>query len=566
VTVRRRRKLFSTSSLGFRLGSTLVMALLPLGILSVVQTQASRQQVNAATLDGIGGASLAAAQSQTDLIRKAQTTAAVLARDLSGGLPADDDCVALMQRVQQGLPEATVMAYIPMSGRMSCASTGQTFDFGDNPLFARMISKPEPVLVYNPHGPVSGVAVIGAAHPVFDAGGQQQGVVSVSIPNRAVTPDEYSDDYAQWRPQIIVAFSGDGTQLVTSDDGREVQSLLPLGMTLDIAARLAGEPFFVETDDGPQRIVSVVGVAQDLFVLAVWQRTDGGFWASSPLAPYLLPALTWAAALIAAALASGRLVVRHVRGLSRSMMAYSLTRSRVAVPDIAEAPTEIQKLHAVYDELIRALEHDEAELENLLVDKEKLLREVHHRSGNSLQIIASVMRMYRRETRDPDLRGVLDGLINRVIALSSTHTSLYGLDGRRDVPMDEVLGGVVRRLKEIHGIALGTARKEFAPIRLPVETAVPLALALAETVGCHFGAGSGLDRRIAVSLSEAGDDIRLAVEGPVVPEFLPETTTGLAALPRRMLTQFAGQLRGRVTVRIDGDRSHVDLLFPRASF
>ena len=64
----------------------------------------------------------------------------------------------------------------------------------------------------------------------------------------------------------------------------------------------------------------------------------------------------------------------------------------------------------------------------------------------------------------------------------------------------------------------------------------------------------------------AREVVSRSVEGPVVPEFLPETTTGLAALPRRMLTQFAGQLRGRVTVRIDGDRSHVDLLFPRASF
>ena len=173
------------------------------------------------------------------------------------------------------------------------------------------------------------------------------------------------------------------------------------------------------------------------------------------------------------------------------------------------------------------------------------------------------MRMYRRESGDPALRGVLDGLINRVIALSSTHTSLYGLDGRRDVPMDEVLNAVIRRLKEIHGIALGSARKNFQPIPLPAQTAIPLALALAETVSCHFAARQGMERGIDVALEEIGPEIRLTVEGPDVPEFRPETTHGLASLPRRMLVQFAAQLGGRVMTGIRGDRSIIELNFPR---
>ncbi|MEZ5756322.1 MAG: histidine kinase dimerization/phosphoacceptor domain -containing protein [Paracoccaceae bacterium] len=556
-------KLPSTSSLGFRLGSTLVLALLPLGVLSVVQTQVTRAQFHQSTLEGIGGASLAAAQPQIDLIRASQTTAKVLAQGLSIGIPEDAECIARMQAVAAAMPEASLIAYIPMSGRMTCASTGEPYDFSGNAAFEAMLARPDPHLVFNPRGPVSGGAVIGAMHPVLDPAGRQVGVVSVSIPNRAVAPGPYGDDYVQWAPRAIVALAGDGTELARSDDAVDPAALLPPGMGLAGAARLAGRPTFARGADGVERIVSVVRVAEDLFLLAIWEQGEGGSWAASALAPYLLPALTWAAALIAAALASGRLVVRHVRALSRAMMAYSEGRQRVTIPDIAEAPTEIQKLHAVYEKLIRDLEQDEAELQNLLVDRERLLREVHHRSGNSLQIIASVMRMYRREASDPALRAVLDGLIYRVIALSSTHTSLYGLDSRRDVAMDAVLGGVVRRLKEIHGIAVGTARYRLDPVRLPPETAVPLALAVAETVGCHFAAQSGMDRGIEVSLSEEGQEIRLSIEGPAVPEFLAETTRGMAALPKRMLMHFAGQLRGRVTTRTEGDRSIVDLVFPR---
>jgi hypothetical protein len=557
----------TTSTLGFRLGMTLVLALLPLGVLSVVQTQVAREQLLKSTIDGIEGASLAVVQPQIDLIRKGQTTVQVLARSLSTELPDDAACIARMQAVAADIPQASFLAFIPVSGAMTCSSDGKRFDFSDNALFDQMVAQAGPAMVFNPHGPVSGVAVIGISHPVLDAAGAQIGVVAVSIPSEAVKPDVFVESSAQWEPVRIVAFAKDGTQLAVSDGPESLATLLPVGMTLHLAAQLAGSPVFVTSEDGQERVISVTNVAEGFFLMTIWQRDSVTSWASDRMAPYLLPAMTWAAALIAAAIASGRMVVRHVRSLSRAMMAYSETRARVAVPDIVEAPTEIQNLHLVYDKLILALERDEAELQNLLVDKEKLLREVHHRSGNSLQIIASVMRMYRRETRDPALASVLDGLINRVIALSSTHTSLYGLDGVRDVPMDEVLGGVIRRLKEIHGIPIGSARKQFDPINLPVEMAVPLALALAETLGCHFGAGRRVvDRGIDVSLTEAGDDVRLVVRGPVVPEFLPETTSGVAALPRRMLMQFAGQLRGRVTTRIDGDHSVVELVFPRITF
>ena len=154
------------------------------------------------------------------------------------------------------------------------------------------------------------------------------------------------------------------------------------------------------------------------------------------------------------------------------MTNYVSTKQRLRIPDLNGAPDEIQRLHAAYEGLIRTIEHEEAELQNLVIDKDVLLREINHRSGNSLQIIASIMRMYRREASDPKLRAVLDGLINRVIALSSTHTSLYALSGQRDVAIDVVLSNVVKRLKEIHGVALGVASKRLQPIRIDRKSVV----------------------------------------------------------------------------------------------
>ncbi len=49
--------------------------------------------------------------------------------------------------------------------------------------------------------------------------------------------------------------------------------------------------------------------------------------------------------------------------------------------------------------------HDEAEMEDVVHQKEVLLREVHHRVKNNLQLIASIMNMQMRRATSPEVRG-----------------------------------------------------------------------------------------------------------------------------------------------------------------
>ncbi|MDQ2067818.1 histidine kinase dimerization/phosphoacceptor domain -containing protein [Xinfangfangia sp. CPCC 101601] len=546
------------------LGSTLVMALLPLGILSMVQTWVSLGQVDQAILHGIDGASQAGVSKQIELIQDAQSAARTISYIFSVGMPLDiQSCNSRMKAVVDEMPQATLVTMITTEGEIECASSDEFDKIAAEPALLDLPQKPDLSLTYIPQGPISGKPVIMVGVPVIDAQGRQMGAVALMLIQQAITPAAYQSDYGLWQAVLTATYTSEGVLLAADRPVEEIPALLPANLQLNALGGSVGEPYYSYGTDGQRRIVSITRVADDVNLLAIWEQEHGASAWASRVIPYLLPALTWAAALIAAYIASQRLVVRHVRALARAMTAYMSHRKRETVPGIADSPAEIQRLHGVYAELIAAIEQDEAELENLLVDKDRLLREVHHRSGNSLQIIASVLRMYRRESGDPALRGVLDGLINRVIALSSTHTSLYGLEGRQDVPMDAVLNAVIHRLKEIHGIPIGSARKQFQPITLPAQAAIPLALALAETVSCFFGAKDQMKGGVDVALDVQGQDIRLYVEGPNVPEFQPETTHGLASLPRRMLTQFAGQLRGRVVTRIADNRSMVELTFPR---
>jgi two-component sensor histidine kinase len=531
-------------------------------VLSIVQARNAQAELDLSILDSVEGAAMQAAQAQIDLIRTAQISARTFAASLSHALEEGAPCVARARSVAATIPEASLVAYIPLSGLMTCASTGAVHDFAGNPLFQEMTAAPAPSMVYNPRGPVSDMAVVGVGHPVFDQVGRQTGIVAISLPYFALTPEDFAQDISLWRPEFLATMTRDGQILIASDPDRALASVLPAGVTEASLPDRAGTATFQAGRGGP-RILSVTEVAQDLFLISLWQRGTAGIlhpahWA----APYLLPGLTWIAALAAAAFASSRLVVRHVRALSRSMGDYLQTRARMIVPDVTDAPAEIQRLHSAYEQLVRTIEQEEAELQNLIVDKDTLLREVNHRSGNSLQIIASVMRMYRREAREPGLQAVLDGLINRVIALSSTHTSLYDLSGQRDVPLDEVVFGVVRRLKEIHRIAIGTTIRDLQPLRTDAQTAVQVAMLAAEAVGAFFTAPGLAPDEVSITLAGGEGRIRLQVTGPDVPEFRPEATSGIVSLPRRMLQQFALQLGGTLAVRPEGGRTAILLDFP----
>ncbi len=546
-----------------RLGSTIILALMPLGVLSVVQTRDALHQVDTTTLKGVGGSALQAMRVQIEVIKEAQVSARILASVIGRPSAGGPSCVQQVSSVKREIPQSTVVAFVPTSGLVTCASTGKVYDLSENPEFVEMMKLPLPSLIYDAHGQISNEAIVGVRHPVFDDDGTFMGFVVISLAYSALSPGNYVDSVAMWNPVYFASFTGDGKVLVSSQPDLPPEEAIPGDQAISDLVASADTAYFVEDDDS-RSILSVVTVARNLFLVSVWQPDSTSFWTDVAV-PYLMPVLTWVAALAAAAFASNRLVVRHVRALSRSMTDYVSSRQRMQIPDMEGAPDEIQRLHAAYEGMIRTIEQEEAELQNLVVDKDVLIREVSHRSGNSLQIIASIMRMYRREAADQKLRSVLDGLINRVIALSSTHTSLYTLSGQRDVSVDVILSNVIKRLKEIHGVALAVASKRLQPVQIDAEVAVPLALALAEAIGCYFSRGGLGTDEVLVTLSETDGTIHLSVEGPEVAELRPQADQGLVSLPQRMLKQFAAQLSGTVSIRLEEGRASVNLVFPRRS-
>ena len=150
----------------------------------------------------------------------------------------------------------------------------------------------------------------------------------------------------------------------------------------------------------------------------------------------------------------------------------------------------------------------------LLEEKEWLMREIHHRVKNNLQIIASLLSAQSEFLLDRTaLRAMADSQ-HRVKAMSLIHQKLYNSQNLSTVDMAEYIGDLVYYLRESHDLQRKVIfNLEIAKIRLDVSKAVPIGLILNEAITNAFKYAfvDEDDARISIRLTAVENLITLEV-------------------------------------------------------
>jgi two-component sensor histidine kinase len=258
----------------------------------------------------------------------------------------------------------------------------------------------------------------------------------------------------------------------------------------------------------------------------------------------------WLASLVAAWLAVERLVTRNVRKLSKSIKSFASGNRIVGDVEVGQAPVEIRDMAEAYVTMTETIMRDEAELDNTIHQKEVLLREVHHRVKNNLQLIASIMNMQVRRVQSTEARRMLSDLRDRVMSLATIHRELFETAGRADIHSDELLTSIVRQVTSA-GLAPGRhvdTTTSFEDIRMTPDQAVPLGLLVAEALTSAMKHGkdmTGKGVRIKVDIRRSGKDkATLEVASSCdKPDNMTDPHTGLGT---QLIAAFAMQLGGTV--------------------
>jgi PAS domain S-box-containing protein len=213
--------------------------------------------------------------------------------------------------------------------------------------------------------------------------------------------------------------------------------------------------------------------------------------------------------------------------------------------DIHEQKTEQDRLEAEVQIRTEALRRS-------LLERETLLKEVHHRVKNNLQVISSLLRMQAELLSDRRAAAALKDGERRVLAMSLIHEWLY-----RDQHMDSVNFGQYAQtlVTEIFRATGARSRNiahrlEMADVRLTVDRAIPCGLILNELVTnvIKYAYAPGSSGDVVIRLQEQPSGvIRLVVADSGVglpPDFDLQGTKSLGLQIVSILTrQIAGDLR-----------------------
>jgi two-component sensor histidine kinase len=140
--------------------------------------------------------------------------------------------------------------------------------------------------------------------------------------------------------------------------------------------------------------------------------------------------------------------------------------------------------------LVEAKEAAEAEVraardrfEALAAEREMLLREVNHRVGNSLQLIASMLQIQAGSAAAEDIRSALLGAVTRVLAVAQVHKRLYTSEDVKSVSLDQYLEVLVEDLQRSTASAdVSELTLSTDPVVLDPDRAVAVGVIVTELV------------------------------------------------------------------------------------
>ena len=194
----------------------------------------------------------------------------------------------------------------------------------------------------------------------------------------------------------------------------------------------------------------------------------------------------------------------------------------------------------------------EEALNRSLREKDTLLREVHHRVKNNLQIVSSLLSMQSDSMEEGSARTALLETVFRVRSMSYVHQQLYGTDGLDIVD----LGAYTKTLAtSLQGSLDVTARLTFslAKVEVSIDRAMPCGLVLNELLTNALKHGRSADGScdIDIGLSvdgSGGFSLTVKDRGPGLPTHAPHSSS----LGMQLIRTLTRQIRGRLVVESDG--------------
>ncbi|WP_157937729.1 sensor histidine kinase [Oceaniglobus roseus] len=543
---------------------------MPIGIIAVLQTYRVIDEANQSIESALLGETLNAAAAERRIITRTLGIAESLALFMPELLDSPEGCSAHMQDVTESSDNIVWAGFIDNTGTAVCASSGTGTDLSQRPSFLSFKENPRQVVTISPQTAITKRTAILVVQPVFE-NGRPIGYISLTVPHTAIALESVSEQ--KLSPLDILTFDAVGNPLTSEAGLQSVASRIPASRSLKALTVSKGVVFRDRDSTGHPRIYTAVPLVSDqIFALALWPASEGVVGPARLLSAVAFPIIMWLTSLTVAFVAVHRLVIRHIRTLRRDIRAFTASRRIRTTAPSDEVPAELREVMDAFSQMTDQILRDEADQENLLHEKDVLLKEVHHRVKNNLQLIASITNMQIRKSKHPESKFMLKRLQDRVMGLATVHRSLYQANVFSEVRADELISDISRQLA--NSSVIPGERIEFSletqPVLLYPDQAVPLSLLVTEAVTNAFKyigrPPSGLPW-VTVSLLGSGPgEIVLSVRNSIGTPLLEVPEETVSGLGSQLIGAFVMQLGGTSEIGEAGDAFEVKVTFQPADF
>lgn len=385
---------------------------------------------------------------------------------------------------------------------------------------------------YNPNGALTKMPILAALEPVRAPDGRRIGFISASVSVRALEAKLASNTALEGARAAIVDYTGEAIAK-TSDNARA--HLPPLPTPAQVRRHFGDAPRFVNVRGGSAVVAPLQ--APDIYFVMSW-APDQPVWRSwSAVAiSVAAPVLIWLFAIGAGWFAIEVYVTRPLSNLESAARAYARGEELPETPALLAAPEEIRALRRTLAAMAKTLRGREQRLVDALAEERALLREVHHRVKNNLQMVASLLNIQARGARDENEARGLARAHDRVQLLSLVHRSIYGSGAVHALSLDELTAEIARTLLQSRGLQAQSLRFQLAPVRTDVDRAVPLSFLIGEAISAALDEIGEGDALALMMQQDEGGEVRFAVEvdGEAGGEISPQS--------QRLIDAFARQL------------------------
>ncbi|MDS9466802.1 histidine kinase dimerization/phosphoacceptor domain -containing protein [Paracoccus sp. MBLB3053] len=554
-----------TKGLGFRLGGLLSIAILPIGMISVIQTLHLSQEYERSSEIALLGRTATAAAGERALLQSAIGTADALGPAVLEMMGNPQGCGDVMRGFVQRTVNFSYAGFTRLDGSISCSSIPGEQDMSADPAYQLFMESPGTLVTTSHIGSDNGALSVIVIQPLY-RGADLLGFVGV-----AMSQDMLRSTHVQGLgndPVRVLTFNNLGQVLSEGQNmGNSIEEILPRGKSLPSLLSRSETTFSDYSASGEKRVFSVVPVVPGLvYAMGSWNRSDSGIAGidQTRRTALLLPLILWGASLTVAYFAVYRLVLRHIRELGGQMRRFAIGDRSAPPPVLADAPTEIEDMSQTFHNMARILIRDEDAMEAAVKEKTVLLKEVHHRVKNNLQLIASIINMQIRMIDHDDARRVLRSVQDRVASLATIYRNLYQAEHLDSVQADRLIEDIINQMSNASvgpgaGLVIET---DLERLVLMPDQAVPLSLLATEAFtnalkyAGSWGDGSAPWVRVSLNSVTATEAI-LEVQNSIGPVGMAEGT----GLGSQLIDAFATQLDGTAELEHDSQRFVLRLRF-----